>query len=305
MTTPTASTQPKITYSAIGGNLEEIHANFEAALGKIDASFGKTYAGGGPAYEARSPIDRDILLGSFHTPSSAQIDAAVAAAKSAQKAWALTPWKERIAVMRGIAEMIRARRYELAAILSVEIGKTRFESLGDAEEAADLIDYYASQFEANDGFVRPLGKLAPNEMTQDVLRPYGVFAVIAPFNFPASLAAGMSGAALLAGNAVVFKPAENASLTGASIAEIFAAKLPAGLFHCIYGDGETGATLTQHAGIDGIAFTGSHDVGMHLLRTFGASGRHAKPVLAELGGKNAAIVSASADLEMASEGVMR
>jgi 1-pyrroline-5-carboxylate dehydrogenase len=316
MTTHTSAAQPKITYSAIGGNLEEIHASFDAALGKIDASFGKSHhpliagtttAGAGPAYESRSPIDRDLVLGSFHSPSSAQIDAAVAAARSAQKTWALTPWKDRVGIMRDLAEMIRARRYELAAILSVEIGKTRFESLGDAEEAADLIDYYASQFEANDGFVRPLGKLAPNEVTQDVLRPYGVFAVIAPFNFPASLAAGMSGAALLAGNAVVFKPAEDASLTGATLAEIFAAsKLPPGLFNCIYGIGEiTGAALTAHPGIDGIAFTGSHEVGMHLLQTVGAAGRYVKPVLAELGGKNAAIVTASADLEMASEGVMR
>src|ERR1700678_2671621 len=194
MTTHTTTAQPKITYSAIGGTLEQIHASFEAALGKIGASFGKAHhpliagvitTGAGPAYESRSPIDRDIVLGSFYSPSSAQIDAAVAAARSAQKTWALTPWKDRVTVMRDVAEMIRARRYELAAILSVEIGKTRFESLGDAEEAADLIDYYASQFEANDGFVSPLGKVAPNEITEDVLRHSGVFAVIAPFNFPA------------------------------------------------------------------------------------------------------------------------
>jgi len=312
----TKNPQPKITYSAIGGDLEEIHAGFEAALKNLVASLGKTHhpliagtlrPGSGPAYESRSPIDADILLGTFHSPSSEQIDAVIANAKAAQKAWAAQPWQERVCVMRDAAEMIRARKYDLAAILSIEIGKTRLESLGDAEEAADLIDYYAAQIEENAGFVRPLGKLAPNEATEDVLRPYGVFAVLSPFNFPASLAAGMTGAALLTGNAVVFKPSEDASLTGAALAEIFAAsKAPAGVFNCIYGTGETaGAYLTQNAGIDGIAFTGSHEVGMHLLRNVGACGPYAKPVLAELGGKNAAIVTASADLEAASEGVMR
>lgn len=316
MTMPTDNPQPKITYSAIAGDLEEIHSGFEAALKNLNASLGKTHhpliagalrTGSGPAYESRSPIDRDILLGTFHSPSFGQIDAAIADAKAAQKAWAAQPWQKRVRVMREAAEMIRARRYELAVILSVEIGKTRFESLGDAEEAADLIDYYAAQVEDNAGFVRPLGKLAPNEATKDVLRPYGVFAVLSPFNFPASLAVGMSGAALLTGNAVVFKPSEDASLTGAALAEIFAASnVPAGLFNCIYGTGETtGAYLTQNAGIDGIAFTGSHEVGMRLVRTVGVGGRYVKPVLAELGGKNAAIVAASADLEAASEGIMR
>ncbi len=217
------------------------------------------------------------------------------------------PWQERVAILHDVAERIRNRRYELSAALSIEIGKTRFESLGDAEEAADLIDYYGVQFEETNGFVRPLGQLAPNEVTQDVLRPYGVFAVIAPFNFPASLVAGMSGAAMLAGNAVVFKPAETASLVGAMLTDILAeSRLPPGVFNTIYGGGKTtGAYLAHHPGIDGIAFTGSREVGMNLLRTVGAGGKHAKPVLAELGGKNAAIVTKSADLEVASEGVMR
>jgi len=316
MTAPAVRAQPKITYSAVGGNLDEIHRRFEETLEQVIADFGQTHyslvdgapaAGSGITQESSSPIDRTILIGTFASAAPADVDAAVAAAKRAQKTWAALPWQERVSVMRSIADSIRERRYELAAVMSMEIGKTRFESLGDAEESADLIDYYADQVQEGNGFVRPLGQLAPNESTQDVLRPYGVFAVIAPFNFPMALATGMCSGALLAGNAVVFKPAEGALMTGAMLAKIFGeSRLPQGTFNIVYGSGRTiGDYLTRHADIDGIAFTGSHEVGMHLLREIGASGRHAKPVLGELGGKNATIVTQSADLDMASEGVMR
>ncbi len=312
----TLNTQPKITYSAVGGDLETIHRGFESALERVRAQFGATHyslvagrqvTGGSEIVEARSPIDRNVLLGRFVSATPDEAAAAITAAREAQRTWGRTPWSERIAVMREVADAIRERRYELAAVMSVEIGKTRFESLGDAEEAADLIDYYADQLMRANGFVQPLGRLAPNEQTQDVLRPYGVFVVIAPFNFPMALSTGMSSAALLAGNTVVFKPAEGAKLTGAKLAEIFnASRLPAGAFNIVYGSGSTiGRALTENPGIDGIAFTGSYEVGMHLHKEFGAGGRHAKPVLGELGGKNATIVASSADLETAGEGVMR
>ncbi len=316
MTAPVAQKQPKITYSAIGGNLDEIHERFEETLARVSSQFGATHhsivdgspaAGSGVTQESRSPIDRGVLIGTFASASEADVDKAVAAAHRAQKEWSALPWQERVAIMREIAERIRSMRYELAAVMSMEIGKTRFESLGDAEESADLIDYYADQVEETKGFVRPLGQLAANEQTADVLRPYGVFAVIAPFNFPMALATGMTSGALLAGNGVVFKPAEGALMTGAMMAKVFTeSRLPRGLYNIVFGSGRTiGNYLTRHPGIDGIAFTGSHEVGMQLLREIGASGRHAKPVLGELGGKNAAIVTASADLDMATEGVMR
>ena len=316
MTAPVAPKQPKITYSAIGGNLDEIHERFERTLERVVAEFGGTHrpivdgahpAGSGITQESRSPIDRRILIGTFVSASEADVDLAVTAAHRAQKEWAALAWQERVKIMREIAERIREMRYELAAIMSMEIGKTRFESLGDAEESADLIDYYADQVEETKGFARPLGQLAVNEQTADVLRPYGVFAVIAPFNFPMALATGMTSGALLAGNGVVFKPAEGALMTGATMAKIFTeSRLPRGLYNIVFGSGRTiGNYLTRHPGIDGVAFTGSHEVGMHLLREIGASGRHAKPVLGELGGKNAAIVTKSADLETAAEGVMR
>ncbi|MDQ6824741.1 MAG: aldehyde dehydrogenase family protein [Candidatus Eremiobacteraeota bacterium] len=316
MSTQAPAKQPKITYSAIGGNMDEIHSGFEAALATVRSRLdnkhdlyinGQQQKGEGRSFQTHSPINLDVVVGEFSTASERQVDAAVSAAKRAQKAWGLTPWQERIAVLRRAAENIRKRRYELAAIMSIEVGKNRFESLGDAEESADLIDYYADQMQEANGYERPLGQLSPNERTADVLRPFGVFVVIAPFNFPLALSTGMSSAALLGGNAVVYKPSVQAPLTGAQLAQAYHdAGIPAGVFNLLFGSGEAvGEPLIRHPQVDGIAFTGSKDVGMRLLREFGASGRFPKPCLGELGGKNAAIVTASADLDAASDGVMR
>ena len=120
--------------------------------------------------------------------------------------------------------------------MSLEVGKSRLEAMGDAEESADLIDYYCQQVEDADGFVRPMGRITPIERNTDVLRPYGVFACIAPFNFPLALSAGMSSAALVAGNAVVYKPAEDTPWTGLRLYEVYRdAGLPAGRVQLLIG----------------------------------------------------------------------
>ena len=138
-----------------------------------------------------------------------------------------------------------------------------------------------------------------------MLRPYGVFAYIAPFNFPLALSAGMSSAALAGGNAVVYKPAEDTPWTGLKLYEVYRdAGLPAGVFNILFGRREEiGDALWQHPDIDGVVFTGSKQVGMRIHG--GLSGRWIKPCLLELGGKNAAVVLRSADLDAAAEGVMR
>jgi 1-pyrroline-5-carboxylate dehydrogenase len=177
--------------------------------------------------------------------------------------------------------------------------------MGDAEESADLIDYYSGQVEEADGFVRPMARITPVERNTDVLRPYGVFACIAPFNFPLALSAGMSSAALVAGNTVVYKPAEETLWTGLELYQVYRdAGLPPGVFNLLFGRREViGDPLWQHPGVDGVVFTGSKRVGMRIHA--GLSGSWIKPALLELGGKNAAIVLASADLDAAAEGVMR
>jgi len=185
------------------------------------------------------------------------------------------------------------------------VGKSRLEAMGDAEESADLIDYYCQQVEDADGFVRPMARITPVERNTDVLRPYGVFACIAPFNFPLALSAGMSSAALAAGNAVVYKPAEDTPWTGLKLSEIYRdAGVPPGVFNLLTGRRENiGDPLWQHPGVDGVVFTGSKAVGMRIHA--GLSSRWIKPCLLELGGKNAAVVLRSADLDAAAEGVMR
>jgi 1-pyrroline-5-carboxylate dehydrogenase len=158
--------------------------------------------------------------------------------------------------------------------------------------------------EENGGFVHELGQLVPDERNRSVLRPYGVFAVLAPFNFPVALAAGMSSAALAAGNTVVLKPSEEAPRCGDALARCYLdAGLPDGVFGLVHGGAATGAALAA-GDVDGIAFTGSAAVGRALGRKL-ADGPYPRPVLAEMGGKNPAIVTANADLEKAAEGIAR
>ncbi|HEU4647440.1 MAG TPA: aldehyde dehydrogenase family protein [Gemmatimonadales bacterium] len=303
----------KITYTAAGGDLDAFHREYDAAIARVRAAAGGRhpfYIAGEPIETAaapvvdRSPIDGSVL-GHFAAASAEHVDRAVRAAKAAQRAWAKLPWQERVATMQRAARLIRERKYELAAIMSLEVGKNRLEAMGDAEEAADLIEYYAQQVVDADGFIRDMAKVTPIERNTDVLRPYGVFACISPFNFPLALSAGMSGAALVCGNAVIYKPAEDTPWTGLKLYEVYRdAGVPTGVFNILFGRREDiGDPLWQHPGIDGVVFTGSKQVGMHIFHGF--SQRWVKPCLMELGGKNAAIVMDTADLDAAAEGVMR
>jgi 1-pyrroline-5-carboxylate dehydrogenase len=308
------TTATKITYTSATGDLNEFHHQFDAALARVRQESGGLH----PFYiddqavdtreeplVDRSPIDTNLVLGRFAAATTTHVDAAVQAARRAQPGWARRPWRERVAILRAAAALIRDRKYELAALMSLEVGKSRLEAMGDAEESADLIDYYCQQVEDADGFVRPMARITPVERNTDVLRPYGVFACIAPFNFPLALSAGMSSAALVAGNGVVYKPAEDTPWTGLKLYEVYRdAGMPRGVFNIIFGRREEiGDPLWQHCGIDGVVFTGSKPVGMRIHA--GLSGPWIKPCLLELGGKNAAIVLPSADLDAAAEGVMR
>jgi 1-pyrroline-5-carboxylate dehydrogenase len=304
----------KITYTSASGDLEEFHHRFDGALARIRQDAGRLhpfYIDGEPV-ESReeplvdcSPIDTGLVLGRFAAATPGHVDEAVRAARRAQPTWARRSWRDRVAVLRRAAAIIRERKYELAALMSLEVGKSRLEAMGDAEESADLIDYYCQQVEDADGFVRPMARITPVERNTDILRPYGVFACIAPFNFPLALSAGMSSAALVAGNGVVYKPAEDTPWTGLRLYEVYRdAGLPDGIFNLLVGRREEiGDPLWQHPGIDGVVFTGSKRVGMRIHA--GLSERWIKPCLLELGGKNAAVVLRSADLDAAAEGVMR
>ncbi len=304
--TATVPTPSKITYTSATVDWESFHRQFDAALVRIRAQLGRDYplymgrdavASGGPPIVDVSPIDTGTMLGRFATATPEQVGRAVAVAQAAQRDWAHRPWRERVAILRKAASLIRERK--------LEVGKSRLESMGDAEESADLIDYYCQELEDANGFVRQMAKVTAIERNTDVLRPYGVFACIAPFNFPLALSTGMSAAALMTGNAVVYKPAEDTPWTGLKLYEVYRdAGVPPGAFNYIPGTGEvTGEALWRHPGIAGVVFTGSKAVGMRIYR--GLSQQWIKPCLLEMGGKNAAIVMDSADLDAAAEGVAR
>ena len=231
------SAPAKITYTSASGDLDEFHHRFDVALEAVRAAAGARhpfYIGGQPVDHGgeplvdRSPIDTGLVLGRFAVaPGATWIGRSRPRARRSATGPAALARAAR--VLRRAAALIRERKYELAALMSLEVGKSRLEAMGDAEESADLIDYYCGQVEEADGFVRPMGRITPVERNTDVLRPYGVFACIAPFNFPLALSAGMSSAALAAGNAVVYKPAEDTPWTGLRLYEIYRdAGLPAG-----------------------------------------------------------------------------
>jgi 1-pyrroline-5-carboxylate dehydrogenase len=303
-------TQFRITYSVMDADMSALHEGFESALQAARAltpvrltswidhqpvATGRVHAQTGPANTAE-------VISETEQAGPTELNRAMAGARRAFPDWAATPVADRAAVVKRAADLISARRMHLAAAMALEVGKNRLECLGDVEEAADLLRYYADQILNAGGWEHPLTRLTPNEDTRSVLRPYGVFGVISPFNFPSALPAGMSGAAILAGNTVVLKPADKAPWSAHLMVEALRdAGLPAGVLQLLQGDGPgLGEALARHPELDGIAFTGSTDVGMGLFRIL-TEGR-VRPCLLEMGGKNACIIDQDAHLDDAIEG---
>ena len=303
----------RITYATMSAD-PNLHTEFDAAIGRVKGKLGQTYpmyvngqaVTAGSQFDDRSPIDTRIVLGRFQQGGREHVQQAIAAARAAFPAWSATPWQERVRLLRKVADTIRKHQFDLSALMIYEVGKNRLECLGDVAETADLIEYYCDEFEKHGGYLQPMNALGPNEHNYSVLRPYGVFAVISPFNFPMALAGGPAGAALVAGNTVVFKPASDTALMGVKFYEMCAeAGLPPGVVNFVTGPGRTaGQELIDNTGIDGIVFTGSMEVGMKLLRD-NAARPIPRPVIIEMGGKNPAIITARADLDKASDGVFR
>jgi 1-pyrroline-5-carboxylate dehydrogenase len=300
----------RLTYTT-GSRSAELDRAFEAALAAarerepepLAHLVGGRDVAAGSSFAREDPSRRERVASRAHEGAGLAAEA-VEAARAAQREWRRLSHGERVAVLRGAERLIDERKLELAATVSLEVGKVRTEAIAEVEEAIDLIETYCRQVEESDGFETPLGRLSPDERNVDVLRPYGVFGVIAPFNFPFALGFGMTAAALAAGNAVVLKPPEEAPASGGAVARLLAeAGVPEGVISLVHGGPETGQALVG-AGIDGVAFTGSAEVGREIGRRL-SEGPFPRPVLAEMGGKNAAVVGASADLDAAAEGIAR
>ncbi len=307
----------KLTYATMFNPPEELHTRFEDALAKVKANLGKEYAMlidgkdrfAAEKFEDHSPINTDMVLGVFQKGTEQDAHDALAAARRAFPVWSKMKWQERVALLRKAADLIDERTFEIGAAMALEVGKNRMESLGDVAETADLVRYACYQMEKSEGFRVEMGRdpLAGYTATNfSVLRPYGVWQVISPFNFPTALTGGPTGSALVTGNTVVMKPATDTPWVVRLLVECFRdAGLPDGVVNYVTGPGRTlGQALIESPEVDGVTFTGSYDVGMKIFRDY-AQGRYVRPIILELGGKNPAIVSRNADLERAAIGIVR
>jgi 1-pyrroline-5-carboxylate dehydrogenase len=307
----------KLTYSTMFNPPPELHTRFDAAMKRVRASLGAShplYVDGEdrPAEQIapkRNPADHREVLGEFAAANASDTDDAVKAAQRAFADWSRTSTPERLRLLRRAGQLIEERVYDIAAALTLEVGKNRMEALGEAQETADFFYAYCDEFERQHGFDRAL----PDDPltthvshNRSVMKPYGVWAVITPFNFPLALAGGPVAAALVTGNTVVLKGATVTPWAGRLLADcIRDAGLPPGVFNYVSGSSrEVGEALVNHPLTAGVTFTGSHEVGMRIARTL-QSGRYPRPCVAEMGGKNSCIVSAAADLERAATGIIR
>lgn len=260
----------------------------------------------GPLVPSRNPAHPDHVVGLVQTALPADVDAVVRRLSAAWGTWRDSRVEQRVAVLRHAARLMRERRYELAAWEVYETAKPWREADADVAEAIDFLEFYADEMQRLPQ-AATLSQ-APGELNQRFYAPRGVTAVIAPWNFPLAIPTGMVSAALVTGNPVVFKPSERSSVLGCLLtALLLDAGLPKGLLACLPGGPEVGKALVGHPEIATIAFTGSKDAGLWILREVSSDSarrRHVTKVIAEMGGKNAIIVDETADLDEAVTGVV-
>jgi len=291
---------------------EIVHERYERALRKLDKSLGETvlnYIGDvwkksrGGIFADYFPGDLSVLNRKFQKSTKEDVRSAISVAKGAFNSWRRIDYELRCEIFEKAASIMSRRKYELAAIVTMENGKNRYEAIADVDEAIDFLRYYSLQLKSNNGYAMDTPPPCPNEQPRNLLRPYGVWGVVSPFNFPIAIMAGMSTGAMLAGNTVIVKPASDTPWPAFLFAEILTdAGLPPGVFNVVTGPGPTaGRELVENPEISGFVFTGSRAVGMGAMKIFLRN--QPKPFIAEMGGKNAVIVTAKANLEEAIEGV--
>ena len=306
----------KLTYSTMFNPPEEMHTRFDAALAAVRAGLGREHAmfvdgadvQTGNWIEKRNPTDTREVLGRFAEASTQDAARAMEAARAAWPAWRSMPMQERLGLLRRAAALVEERVYELGAAVALEVGKNRMEALGEVQEVADFLTGYCDDFERHGGFdnVLPDDPLADwRSHNRSVMRPYGVWVVITPFNFPFALAGGPTAAALVTGNTVVLKGSTDTPWAGRLLAECLRdAGIPRGVFNYICGGAAVGSSLVEHPHLGGLTFTGSYAVGMEIQRKLYGR-RFPRPCIAEMGGKNACIVTASGDVSRAASGIVR
>lgn len=304
----------KITYTTMSVEDTALHAAFDEAIARVEKLKGRAFpllingqeVEAGDTFPVYNPADTREPLFYFQKGTAEHSQQAIAAARAAFDGWRTTPWQERCDIVDRVADMISDELMDLSAAMIMEMGKNRVEAMGDVQESADLLRYYAYQMREKDGFVRVMQSFGASDTNTSILKPFGVWTVISPFNFPLALAAGPVAAALVTGNTVILKPSSDAPFTAYKLIEYFIrAGVPAGVANFITGPGRTaGNELVTNPDVDGITFTGSYDVGFHqVYRQFATD--FPKPVVVEMGGKNPAIISGTANVDKAVSGVYR
>jgi alpha-ketoglutaric semialdehyde dehydrogenase len=252
-------------------------------------------------FENRNPANHDDLIGLFPASDAADVDQAVAAAKKAFSSWRLVPAPKRGELIYRAGELLRKYKEDIARGMTREMGKILKETRGDVQEGIDTAFYVGGEGR------RLFGETTPAELrdkfAMSVRTPIGVCALITPWNFPMAIPTWKMFPALLCGNTVVFKPAEDTPHTAVRFVEILQeADVPPGVVNLVQGRGEeVGAALVRHRDVQLVSFTGSAAVGREIAAV---CGQHLKRVSLELGGKNAQIIMEDADLELAVEGAL-
>nr|WP_249310554.1 aldehyde dehydrogenase family protein [Bacillus sp. FJAT-49736] len=240
-------------------------------------------------------------LGEVSLSTAEDVDKAVAAAKKAQREWALVPAPQRAEVLYRVGLLLKERKEKLARILTMEMGKVIEEARGEVQEGIDMAFYMAGEGR------RLFGNTTPSELkdkfAMSIRVPVGIIGIITPWNFPIAIATWKSFPAIVAGNAVIWKPATETPLMARELINIFVeAGLPKGVINLVCGSGsKVGTAMVEHPDIDVISFTGSNEVGRTIAEK---CGKMLKRVSLEMGGKNAIIVMDDADLDLAVDGIL-
>jgi len=233
---------------------ESFHEQYEQAIRDVRSEFGRQYPliigskkiKTNSNFTHRSPLDSRITLGYFPRSRPEDTRVAIRDARNSFKVWSKYDYKKRIEICSAAGDILSRRKFELAAWLSYENGKNRYEAMGDIDEAIDFIRYYCKNMKANEGFSNLTKSAYKTETSRSVMKPYGVWAVIAPFNFPAAILIGMSTGALVTGNTIVLKPASNAPIIAYKVLNL------------ITGPGaQLGQEIARNEDVAGVVFTGS------------------------------------------------
>ncbi|MCC6277376.1 MAG: L-glutamate gamma-semialdehyde dehydrogenase [Oligoflexia bacterium] len=297
-------------------NLETNRSQMTQALSELRRSkLGKTYpvvigkksVKTPEVIQSVNPANPKEVVGMVHLAGVEEAEQALSAATEAQKTWGSTSFEHRAQLLEKVAEILTRRKFEISALEVLEVGKTWREADGDVAEAIDFCRYYARQGRQLSTAQRC--SFVPGEDSQYHYQPRGVGVVIAPWNFPLAILCGMTVGALVCGNSVIMKPAEQSSVIAAWFMDVLTeAGFPPGVVNFLPGRGEiVGEHLVNHKLTDFIVFTGSKEVGLHIMSRAAmraAGQRSVKKVVAELGGKNAIIIDSDADMDEAVLGTL-